>query len=68
MRKKEKKVGRGKGRAPCCQKHGLRKGSWTEAEDTMLATYILRHGHGNWRALPKQAGRTMVRSLINVLI
>lgn len=50
MRKK------GKGRAPCCEKHGLRKGSWTEAEDTMLVTYILLHGHRNWNALPKQAG------------
>ncbi|XP_073001907.1 myb-related protein Zm1-like [Typha latifolia] len=46
----------GRGRAPCCEKVGLNKGSWTPEEDIRLITYIRKHGHGNWRALPKKAG------------
>uniref|UniRef100_A0A1D1YFZ1 Myb-related protein Zm1 n=1 Tax=Anthurium amnicola TaxID=1678845 RepID=A0A1D1YFZ1_9ARAE len=46
----------GRGRAPCCEKVGLKKGSWTPAEDMRLMAYIQKYGHGNWRALPKQAG------------
>ncbi|XP_054800889.1 transcription factor MYB13-like [Prosopis cineraria] len=44
------------GRAPCCEKMGLKKGPWSPEEDHILITYIQSHGHGNWRALPKQAG------------
>ncbi|KAG6658780.1 hypothetical protein I3843_04G176000 [Carya illinoinensis] len=43
-------------RAPCCEKMGLKKGPWTPEEDQILITYVQRYGHGNWRALPKQAG------------
>ncbi|ONK55275.1 uncharacterized protein A4U43_UnF5590 [Asparagus officinalis] len=43
-------------RAPCCEKMGLKKGPWTHEEDLVLISYIQRYGHGNWRALPKQAG------------
>ncbi|KAA8527770.1 hypothetical protein F0562_035361 [Nyssa sinensis] len=43
-------------RAPCCEKMGLKKGPWTPEEDQILISYIQQHGHGNWRALPKQAG------------
>ncbi|KAJ8616056.1 hypothetical protein MRB53_035428 [Persea americana] len=43
-------------RAPCCDKIGLKKGPWTQEEDQILISYILRYGHENWRALPKQAG------------
>ncbi|KAJ3680207.1 hypothetical protein LUZ60_016485 [Juncus effusus] len=43
-------------RAPCCEKMGLKKGPWTQEEDQILITHIERFGHGNWRALPKQAG------------
>jgi hypothetical protein len=46
----------GKGRAPCCAKVGLNRGSWTPEEDMRLIAYIQKHGHTNWRALPKQAG------------
>ncbi|KQJ84327.1 myb-related protein Zm1 [Brachypodium distachyon] len=46
----------GKGRAPCCAKVGLNKGSWTPEEDMRLIAYIQKYGHANWRALPKQAG------------
>ncbi|OAY81526.1 myb-related protein Zm1-like [Ananas comosus] len=46
----------GRGRAPCCAKIGLNKGSWTPEEDMRLIAYIHKFGHGNWRALPKQAG------------
>ncbi|KAL6519909.1 hypothetical protein OROMI_032803 [Orobanche minor] len=43
-------------RAPCCEKIGLKKGPWSPEEDHVLVSYIQQHGHGNWRALPKQAG------------
>ncbi|KAJ3689547.1 hypothetical protein LUZ61_018711 [Rhynchospora tenuis] len=46
----------GKGRAPCCDKVGLNKGSWTPEEDLRLISYIQKYGHANWRALPKKAG------------
>ncbi|CAL9089349.1 unnamed protein product [Musa textilis] len=45
-----------RGRAPCCDKVGLNKGSWSLEEDMRLVAYIEKHGHGNWRALPKLAG------------
>lgn len=44
------------GRAPCCEKMGLKKGPWTSEEDQILISYIQQHGHSNWRALPKLAG------------
>lgn len=44
------------GRAPCCDKVGLKKGPWTPEEDDILISFIHQHGHTNWRALPKQAG------------
>ncbi|XP_050204948.1 transcription factor MYB41 [Mercurialis annua] len=44
------------GRAPCCDKNGLKKGPWTAEEDHKLISYIHLHGPGNWRALPKNAG------------
>ncbi|KAG7036317.1 Transcription factor MYB14, partial [Cucurbita argyrosperma subsp. argyrosperma] len=43
-------------RGPCCEKMGLKKGPWTPEEDQILINYINLYGHGNWRALPKQAG------------
>ncbi|KAH0456173.1 hypothetical protein IEQ34_014080 [Dendrobium chrysotoxum] len=46
----------GRGRAPCCEKVGLNRGAWTPEEDMRLIAYIRKFGHGNWRALPKQAG------------
>ncbi|PIA36427.1 hypothetical protein AQUCO_03400364v1 [Aquilegia coerulea] len=44
------------GRAPCCEKMGLKRGPWTPEEDHLLVSYIQENGHGNWRALPKLAG------------
>ncbi|KAK9724316.1 hypothetical protein RND81_05G063600 [Saponaria officinalis] len=44
------------GRAPCCDKVGLKRGPWTAEEDHVLISFIRQHGHSNWRALPKQAG------------
>ncbi|GMH21710.1 hypothetical protein Nepgr_023552 [Nepenthes gracilis] len=44
------------GRAPCCDKRGLKKGPWTPEEDEILVNYINTHGHGSWRSLPKLAG------------
>ncbi|CAL9093210.1 unnamed protein product [Musa textilis] len=42
-------------RTPCCG-IGVKKGPWSPEEDEALVGYIQRYGHGNWRALPKQAG------------
>ncbi|KAL5198462.1 hypothetical protein ABZP36_001974 [Zizania latifolia] len=44
------------GRAPCCEKSGLKKGPWTPEEDEKLVAYIKEHGQSNWRTLPKNAG------------
>nr|QSD99691.1 MYB family transcription factor [Melilotus albus] len=43
-------------KAPCCEKKGLKKGPWTLEEDEILTSYINKHGHSNWRTLPKHAG------------
>nr|QDL88467.1 myb-related protein P-like isoform X1 [Cymbidium ensifolium] len=44
------------GRAPCCEKVGLKKGRWTAEEDQLLVKYIKTNGEGSWRSLPKKAG------------
>ncbi|CAI8592666.1 unnamed protein product [Vicia faba] len=44
------------GRRPCCDKTGLRKGTWTPEEDNKLIAYVTRYGSWNWRQLPKFAG------------
>ncbi|GMN52339.1 hypothetical protein TIFTF001_021480 [Ficus carica] len=44
------------GRAPCCEKVGLKKGRWTAEEDQILVNYIKANGEGSWRSLPKNAG------------
>ncbi|OIV91674.1 hypothetical protein TanjilG_26527 [Lupinus angustifolius] len=44
------------GRAPCCEKVGLKKGRWTAEEDKILTDYIQENGEGSWRSLPKNAG------------
>ncbi|PRQ21675.1 putative transcription factor MYB-HB-like family [Rosa chinensis] len=44
------------GRAPCCEKVGLKKGRWTAEEDQTLINYIHANGEGSWRSLPKNAG------------
>ncbi|KAK4285682.1 hypothetical protein QN277_002350 [Acacia crassicarpa] len=46
----------GKGRAPCCDKNIVKRGPWSPQEDLKLITFIQKHGHQNWRSLPKQAG------------
>ncbi|KAK9937474.1 hypothetical protein M0R45_014260 [Rubus argutus] len=46
----------GKGRAPCCDKSQVKRGPWSPSEDLRLISFIQKHGHDNWRALPKQAG------------
>ncbi|CAN4103805.1 unnamed protein product [Withania somnifera] len=46
----------GKGRAPCCDKSKVKKGPWSCEEDLCLISFIQKHGHQNWRSLPKQAG------------
>ncbi|XP_071738363.1 transcription factor MYB12-like [Rutidosis leptorrhynchoides] len=44
------------GRAPCCEKVGLKRGRWTSEEDSILTNYVQTHGEGSWRSLPKNAG------------
>ncbi|GFZ05578.1 myb domain protein 74 [Actinidia rufa] len=43
-------------RTRCCEKNGLKKGTWTPEEDLKLKAYITRYGSWNWRQLPKFAG------------
>lgn len=44
------------GRPPSNDENGLKKGPWTTEEDEKLMSYIQKHGHGSWRALPQLAG------------
>ncbi|XP_068652742.1 transcription factor MYB4-like [Aristolochia californica] len=44
------------GRVHCCEKIGSRKGKWTPEENEILKDFVLKHGHGKWRTLPKRAG------------
>ncbi|KAG2290658.1 hypothetical protein Bca52824_050262 [Brassica carinata] len=44
------------GRAPCCEKVGIKRGRWTAEEDQILSSYIQSNGEGSWRSLPKNAG------------
>nr|QSD99573.1 MYB family transcription factor [Melilotus albus] len=44
------------GRAPCCEKVGMKKGRWTAEEDEILTQYVKANGEGSWRSLPKNAG------------
>lgn len=55
------------GRAPCCEKQGLKKGPWTPEEDKILVDYIQAHGHGSWRSLPKLAGLLYLCIYINII-
>ncbi|KAL0437713.1 UNVERIFIED_CONTAM: Transcription factor [Sesamum radiatum] len=57
------------GRAPCCEKVGLKRGRWTAEEDEILRKYVEANGEGSWRSLPKNAaavrrtGRRTARSV-----
>ncbi|KAE9616705.1 putative transcription factor MYB-HB-like family [Lupinus albus] len=45
------------GRAPCCDKANVKRGSWSTEEDSKLKEYIDKHGTGgNWISLPHKAG------------
>ncbi|GMY39189.1 transcription factor MYB14-like [Fagus crenata] len=43
-------------RTPCCDKSGMKKGTWTPEEDRKLIAYVTKYGCWNWRKLPKFAG------------
>ncbi|CAN6836657.1 unnamed protein product [Brassica oleracea] len=45
------------GRAPCCEKVGIKRGRWTAEEDHILSSYIQSNGEGSWRSLPKNAAQ-----------
>lgn len=53
----------GKGRAPCCDKSQVKRGPWSPVEDLKLINFIQKHGHENWRALPRQSGKLLYLSL-----
>lgn len=44
------------GRAPCCDKVGIKKGPWTPEEDILLVSYVQEHGPGNWKSVPTNTG------------
>ncbi|XP_028796519.1 transcription repressor MYB6-like, partial [Neltuma alba] len=35
--------------------NGIKRGAWSKKEDERLRAYVERHGHSNWRQLPKHA-------------
>ncbi|XP_030529911.1 transcription factor MYB87-like [Rhodamnia argentea] len=45
------------GRAPCCDKASVKRGTWSPEEDAILRRYMHEHGSGgNWITLPIRAG------------
>ncbi|KAB2627812.1 transcription factor WER-like [Pyrus ussuriensis x Pyrus communis] len=44
------------GRSSRCEKDGLRRGSWTDAEDQILLDYVREHGEGRWEKLSRETG------------
>jgi hypothetical protein len=44
------------GRRPCCDKVGLKRGTWSVEEDQKLMNFILSNGIKCWRHVPKLAG------------
>ncbi|XP_052177167.1 transcription factor MYB15-like [Diospyros lotus] len=40
----------------CCERSGLKKGTWSPEEDKKLKDFITKHGCSNWRQLPRIAG------------
>ena len=53
------------GRAPCCEKVGLKKGRWTKEEDEILTKYIQANGKGSWRSMPKNAGTNLFMEFVS---
>lgn len=49
---------------PMCASLGVRKGSWTEQEDSLLRDCIQKYGEGKWHLVPARAGITFVLFLI----
>lgn len=43
-------------RSPCCDKYTVKKGPWTPGEDIKLVSYVQKHGPGNWKYVPTNAG------------
>lgn len=50
-------------RAPYFDKNGTKKGAWSEEEDHRLIAHIEKHGHPNWRQLPRAAGMKFVTKI-----
>ncbi|XP_068313752.1 transcription factor WER-like [Pyrus communis] len=44
------------GRSSRCEKDGLRRGAWTDAEDQILLDYVREHGEGRWEKLSRETG------------
>lgn len=49
-------------RPPCFDRNGMKKGAWSEEEDSKLRAHINEYGHRNWRLVPIFAGKPMVFS------
>lgn len=54
----QKKTRRRMARSQCCDKVGIKRGPWTQEEDTILVSYIHKHGPGNWRSVPANTGES----------
>jgi myb proto-oncogene protein len=52
------------GRRPCCDKVGLKRGTWSVEEDQKLMNFILGNGIKCWRNVPQLAG-TYVKVMIH---
>ena len=59
----------GKRRTPCCHNSQvLKRGPWSDEESERLKAFILKHGHHNWRSLPKLAGQSFIKDFFCLMV
>lgn len=42
----------------------LRRGPWTQEEDTLLSNYVTFHGEGRWNLLAKSSGKFSISMIL----
>lgn len=45
---------------------GIRKGPWTEDEDSVLINYVAVHGEGHWNSLARCSGKHYFIHIFNL--
>lgn len=50
------------GRAPCCNKEAVKKGSWSEDEDSLLRSWVEKNGCEKWQTVAELSGNEITLS------